>query len=220
MQSSHQSQRTRRNRKDILLLAIISFFSCSIGILLGVGGILLYERTVPPVIEPDLVQPDTPSPLPQLGAAPTGDGFFISVNGTLIKLPEFVDDSQLDFRILPSTRDSRPVFAIQGTNLPLGNLRLIGYLAGIGVDLTFTQAGAVINSVFEDSPARIAGLQPGEIILSQNDEPVKSPMMYTVGRSDLIGVMQDKVTLVVVSGTSNRTVEMPRTRSPENREQP
>lgn len=133
------------------------------------------------------------------------------MNNTLVKIPEIYNDNELDFSILPVTENERSTFAIRGANFPLGNLKLLSYVAGIGVDVNFTQTGAVINHVFDNSPAQMANLQKGEVIISINDNPVKEPMSYMPGKNDLFGEMQEKVGLVVLSGTSHRTVDIPRT---------
>jgi uncharacterized SAM-binding protein YcdF (DUF218 family) len=208
---SKQSRRTQTSSKSILLLLVISLFSCIIGIMLGAGGFWYYEQINSPS-ESALSQPESPSLLPQLGSdTPVGEGFFIVINGKFVKIPEFPSDNQIDFALLPSTSEKQPTFAIKGANYPIGNLKLSGYIAGIGVDAEFTQTGAVINSVFENSPAKLANLQPGEVIVSVNGENPKSPMVYQPGKKDLFGEMQDQITLVVMSGTNSRTVQLPRT---------
>lgn len=180
--------------------------------MLGAGGFWYYEQQIKPPSESALSQPESPSLLPQSGSdTPVGEGFFIIINGKFVKIPDFPNDSQIDFALLPSTSEKQPTFAIKGANYPIGNLKLSGYIAGIGVDAEFTQTGAVINSVFENSPAQLANLQPGEVIVSVNGENPKSPMIYQPGKKDLFGEMQDEITLIVMSGTNSRTVQLPRT---------
>lgn len=210
MQSEH-SRHTSRSSKSILLLSVISLFSCIIGMMIGSGGFWYYEQIKKPS-ESASSQPESPSSLPQVESdTPTEDGFFVIVDGKFLKIPEFADESQIDLALLPATNKSQPTFAIRGANYPIGILKLSGYIAGIGIDAEFTQTGAAINSVFENSPAQIAGLQPGEVIVSVNGESPKSPMMYQPGGKDLFGAMQEQITLVVMSGTSSRTVQLPRT---------
>jgi len=209
---SKQSRKTQTSSKSILLLSVISLFSCSIGVMLGAGGFWYYEQINKPS-ESALSQQESPSSfLQQSGSdTPVGEGFFIVVNGKFVKIPEFPNDNQIDFALLPSIGEKQPTFAIKGANYPIGNLILSGYIAGIGVDAEFTQTGAVINSVFENSPAQTANLQPGEVIVSVNGENPKSPMIYQPGKKDLFGEMQNQITLVVMSGTNSRTVQLPRT---------
>ena len=210
MQSKH-SRSTKNSSKNILLLSIISLFSCIIGVMLGIGSVWYYEKISKPSVTA-LSQPESPSLLPQSGSdTPVGDGFFIVVNGKFLKIPEFPNDSQIDFALLPTTSEKQPTFAIKGANYPIGNLKLFGYVAGIGVDAEFTQAGAVINSVFENSPAQMANIQPGEVIISVNGEKPKLPIVYQPGKKDLFGAMQEQITLIVMSGTNSRTVQLSRT---------
>lgn len=209
---SKQSRKTQTSSKSILLLLVISLFSCIIGVMFGAGGFWYYEQINKPS-ESALSQPESPSSFLSQSESdtPVGEGFFIVINGKFVKIPEFPSDNQIDFALLPSTTEKQPTFAIKGANYPIGNLKLSGYVAGIGVDAEFTQTGAVINSVFENSPAQFANLQPGEVIVSVNGENPKPPMVYQPGKKDLFGEMQDQITLVVMSGTSSRTVQLPRT---------
>ena len=210
MQTEH-SRHTSKSLKSILLLSVISLLSCIIGIMIGSGGFWYYEQTKKP-FESVLSGSESPALLPQ-GESDTliENGFFIVADGKFLKIPEFSDESQINFALLPAADENRPVFAIRGANYPIGILKLSGYIAGIGIDAEFTQAGAVINSVFENSPAHIASLQPGEVIVSVNSENPKSPTIYQPGKKDLFGTMQEQITLVVMSGTSSRTVQLPRT---------
>lgn len=179
--------------------------------MLGAGSFWYYEQTNSPS-KSALSQPESPSLLPQSGSdVPVGEGFFITINGKFVKIPEFPNDNQINFALLPTTSEKQPTFAIKGANYPIGNLKLSAYIAGIGVDAEFTQTGAVINSVFENSPAKLANLQPGEVIVSVNGENPKPPMIYHPGKKDLFGEMQNQVTLLVMSGTNSRTVQLPRT---------
>jgi hypothetical protein len=205
-----QSRRTQNSFKSILLLSVISLFSCIIGTMLGAGGLWYYEQIKKPS-EYVLSQSESPSLLPQLESdTPDGEGFYLVNNGKFVKIPEFASDNQIDFALLPTTSEKQPTFAIKGPNYPIGNLKLSGYIAGIGIDAEFTQTGAVINSVFDNSPSQLANLQPGEVIVSVNGENPKSPMVYQPGKKDLFGEMQDQVTLIVMSGTNSRTVQLPR----------
>ena len=179
--------------------------------MLGAGGFWYYEQMNSPSGYA-LLQPESPPLLQQSGSdVPSEEGFFIIINGKFVKIPEFANDNEIDFALLPVTSERQPTFAIKGPNYPIGNLKLLAYVAGIGVDAEFTQTGAVINSVFENSPAQLANLQPGEVIVSVNGEKPKPPMIYQPGKKDLFGTMQDQITLVVMSGTNSRTVQLPRT---------
>ena len=211
MQSNRQ-QINNRSWKNILFAITFSVFSCIIGIVIGISGLWFFQQTKPSVYESVLSKIESPtSIITSSNNMPSEDGFFIVQNGSYVKIPEIYDDNELDFSILPEINDKKPYFAIRGANYPLGNLKLKSYIAGIGVSVSFTQTGAVINHVFDNSPAQMANLQKGEVIISIDDNPVKQPMIYTPGKNDLLGEMREKVTLVVLSGTSHRTVEMPRT---------
>lgn len=208
---SKQSRRSQPHSISILLVSIIALFSWIIGIMVGAGGFWYYTQmnnsseSVPS-------QPESLSFLPQTGSnTPDGEGFFIVIDGKFVKIPEFASDNQIDFSLLPVTGEKQPTFAIKSASYPIGNLKLISYIAGIGIDAEFTQAGAVINSVFENSPAQIANLQPGEVIVSVNGETPRLPTVYRPGFKDLFGPMQEKITLIVMSGTNSRSVQLPRT---------
>ena len=179
--------------------------------MLGVGGFWYYEKFFVPSRAVEL-QPDPTSLLqPSESVTPVGEGFFVVVNGEFVRIPEFPKELQIDFALLPYTNEKQPTFAIKGANYPIGNLNLSVIIAGIGVDAEFTETGAVINSVFENSPAQRANLQPGEVIVSVNGNKPKSPMVYQPGKKDLFGEMQDQVTLIILSGTNSRTIQLPRT---------
>lgn len=60
------------------------------------------------------------------------------------------------------------------------------------------QRGAIINAILEDSPAAKAGLQPGDIVLSVNDKPVKNARdvrnrigLLQVGESVVFEILRD-----------------------------
>ena len=202
--------------KLILIAAFFSLFSCGIGILIGTGSYLYFDQNnVSQVSSLSQLSPTPQSELTSLlpqseFAEPISDGFFININGELIQIPEFQNDNQIDFTLLPATVEKLPTFIIKSENYPLGNLVLLRYIAGIGVDVGFTQAGAVINSVFENSPASAANLQPGEIVLSVNGETPERPLTYRPGKVDLFGSMEEQITLIVMSGTNSRTIQVPR----------
>lgn len=150
---SKQSHRTQTFSISLFSLSIIALFSCIIGILLGAGGFWYYEK-INGSSEPGFSQPVSPSLLPQAGSnTPDGEGFFVVVKGKFVKIPELASDNQIDFALLPVTNEKQPTFVIRSTSFPIGNLKLTSYIAGIGIDGEFTQTGAVIRSVFENSPA-------------------------------------------------------------------
>jgi membrane-associated protease RseP (regulator of RpoE activity) len=205
---------SKSSRNNIFLLFLISIFSCVIGILVGAGGLLVYQQSSKAntgVPNSNSINNSSPTNLPSLlsaGLVPTSDGFFISNNGKLIRLNGIEDDNQIDVSKLQSTSDRYLYIAIKGNDLPLANLRLLPYLAGIGVQLTLSQSGAMVNSVYEGSPAQLAGIKPGDYIVSADGMPVSVSIMFG---NDLIGVMKEKITLQVVSGASTRTIQLPRT---------
>jgi membrane-associated protease RseP (regulator of RpoE activity) len=144
---------------------------------------------------------------------PPSDGFYLVEEKGLILIPGLDSDPSMDLAGLPHTRNALPVFSIMGNGLPLGYLHLNPYYAGIGVDFSYTETGGMIERVFENSPAWAAGLQPGDLILKEDGQPLKRPMVqiYTSGQRDLFGLMAENITLEVLSGTQNKTINLPRT---------
>jgi hypothetical protein len=187
----------------------IAILTLIIGILLVVIGVLIYHTSS----RQGNVRSSSAKNSSILGSNPTPseDGFFINDGNQLVKLSEIENETYLDFNMIASTNDSSPTFSVRGEDLPIGKLKLKAYYAGIGVDLSFGNAGATINSIYDNSPAQLAGLQPGEVITTVDGEPVKAPISYVLGKNDLIGRMNDKVVLEILSGTSSRQVELPRT---------
>lgn len=221
-----------RRLAEFILVAAIAF---AIGTIVGAGGLFAYQQVEPgfPGVNGFQVQ-QVINPLggmdatnrqngsaqagesPCSGTAPSlsDDGFFIvGPDGSLVRMEGVASDAPIDPAISPLTSQSRPRIAIRGQDLPLGSLHLIAYRAGIGVDITYGETGASINSVVQGSPAHVAGLQPGEVILLVNGDPVGHALndMYVVGQHDLFGPMQVEITLEVVSGTTGRSVRLPRT---------
>ena len=79
--------------------------------------------------------------------------------------------------------------------------------------MSFRTAGAVINRVVENSPAASAGLQNGDIVTQVNQKPVQQILAQPVitfqnGRNDIIGLMNGKTTLTVLTGTRTRNVDV------------
>jgi hypothetical protein len=182
-----------------------------VGIIFGVIGTLYYQASFGKenTIESSTSQHKPTLPIIGNYQVPNMEGFFMNDGHQLAKLSEFQDDSQIDFNSIISTEESSPTFSVQGSNFPLGSLRLKAYYAGIGVDLTYGETGATINSIFENSPAQMSGLQPGDVIIAVDGKPVKRSMSYTTGDNDLIGLMKQNVILEVLSGTSSRRIELP-----------
>jgi membrane-associated protease RseP (regulator of RpoE activity) len=162
----------------------------------------------------------TPSTLPITVAAtttkdlkPPSDGFYLLGEDGLIPIPGVDNDQSMDLTGLPHTKNTSPVFSVMGNALPMGYMHLNPYYAGIGVDFSYTETGGLIERVFDNSPAQAAGLQPGDLILTVDGQPLKQPMVqiYTFGQRDLFGLMAENITLVVLSGTQNKTINLPRT---------
>lgn len=210
-QGKRQKLKETQHKRSYLLLSLIMIFSVLIGILIGVAGVFIFQNMNNQNTEISNNNPVSSSDM-SIDISPPGNGFFIiDVNGNYVKLAEINDDSVLDYATLPTSQSTKPIIAVKGNELPIGNLKLFGYYAGIGVDLSFTQSGALINTVFKNSPAQAAGLQPGEVILSVDGESVKTTMPYTLGKRDLSGLMKEEIVIEVVSGTNTRTVRLPRT---------
>ncbi len=149
------------------------------------------------------------------------DGIYILENsGNYQKISAIDDDSIFDLSTIPTASSRNPIFAIRGSNFSIDDLRLRGYYAGIGIDSEFTfigtgQSGAKIVQIYENSPAAEAGLQPGEIIFSIDGDPFTAihlnygfpPYRDLV---DLINPNQNEITIGVLSGTTERSVTLPR----------
>jgi membrane-associated protease RseP (regulator of RpoE activity) len=207
-QNTQQTEKPKSTGHSPLILT--AAIACVVGIVIGAGGLLVLQNLRPSQASGSSSQSLLPS-LSFMGQAPPENGFYLVDSAGLVRIESHSGDYPQDIAVLPSTTNKKPTFAVRGGDLPLGNLQLLGYNAGIGVDLDFVQAGATIKSVFDGSPAQAAGLKKGDLILSLNGKPLTRPMMYTPGKNDLIGPMQDKIQLEVVSGTTNRQVPLPRT---------
>jgi len=144
---------------------------------------------------------------------PPSDGFYLVEKKGLILIPGLDRDTSMDLASLPHTTNPLAVFSVMGNGLPMGYLHLNPYYAGIGVDFSYTETGGMIERVFDNSPALEAGLQPGDLILTQDGQPLKRPMVqfYASGQRDLFGLMAENITLEVLSGTQNKTINLPRT---------
>jgi hypothetical protein len=217
---------------EFMLVAAMSFAA---GAIVGAGGLFVYQQLQFPSPEASGAQGplfSNPSGETQpahpveggtqgresscSGSPPNlpGDGFFIvDADGSVIRLEGLPTGFQLNPATLPSTAQRSPRIAVRGQDLPLGSLHFVAYRAGIGVDITYGESGATINSVLEGSPAHAAGLQSGDVIFSVNGEAIAHPLVdaYVPGQHDLIGPMQAQITMEVVSGTTARTVTLPRT---------
>jgi len=211
-------------RFSLIELVGVAFLSMVLGILLGAGGLFAYQtlQTPLPDIDHDVSQQSSIIPTDLTGETPArsigvelpGEGFYIlGEDGTPLQISPLPIGVTLNLSSLPTIGLSRPSIAIKGDNFPLGNLELLAYNAGIGIDISRTDSGALVNEVFQGSPAQAAGIHPGDVILTINTEPAQSPMaeVYTRGHHDLIGPMQERITLLVISGTTSREVTLPRT---------
>ncbi len=196
---------------DLALIVLVALLSCVIGYYLGTGGISVKQRLEALTGATTAGQPMLPA-LSYSEPVPPQDGLYlVNRDKTLTPIPVVLDDTRMDLSTLPAAPEGQPTLAIRGDDLALGDLKLTGYIAGIGVDLTFSQSGATIKTVFAGSPTQAAGLRAGDMILSLNGAPVKQPTFYTPGQNDLLGPMQATVQLEVVAGTTTRTVTLPRT---------
>ena len=187
------------------LMSIIGLYSC---------GIKQPNHTL--VISPTTTIPSTAENtaiVPTADLQPPADGFYLIANGGLTLIPGLQDDSSLDLAALPSTTENPPTFSMKGDNFPLGNLYLIPYIAGIGVDVRYTDSGATIQQVFDNSPAQAAGLQAGDIITSANGAPFTDLILrfLSLVPNDLLGPMTDRLLLEVITGTTSRELDLPRT---------
>jgi len=79
-----------------------------------------------------------------------------------------------------------------------------GKYTGIGVEIQLTDDGVVVNRVFDNSPAKDAGLKKGDLFLKVNDEDVTSQSPSYV--SNLIKKDKTKeVTVVIKRGDEEKT---------------
>jgi hypothetical protein len=170
-------------------------------------------------------QTNTPQPSPTVTPAPQvliEDGIYIVGNSNAYeKISAVDDDSVFNFPAIPTASNNKPVFAIKGDKFPIGDIELYGYYAGIGVDTELVSLGsgklaAKINQVFENSPAKEAGLGTGEIIFGVNGEAFQA-IQLNFGfppYRDLVGILnpnQSEITIDVLSGTTERAVTLSRT---------
>jgi hypothetical protein len=144
---------------------------------------------------------------------PSENGVYLIENGNLVPLVGIRDDQQMDLGSIPASSTQLPSFSIMGEYFKTGNLEILPYLAGIGVNLSYTNNGALIENVFDNSPAKEAGLKPGDLIISVDGLPIKiEPFHLSMqGMDDLVGLMCEEITLNVISGTSNKLIYLPRT---------
>lgn len=150
------------------------------------------------------------------------DGIYVVGNSdTYEQISAADDDSVFNIPAIPTASNNRPVFAIKGNGFPIEELELHGYYAGIGVNtelisLGTGKLGAKITQVFENSPAKEAGLETGEIIFGVNGEAFQA-LDLNFGfppYNDLVGITnpnQSEITINVLSGTTERVVTLPRT---------
>jgi len=151
------------------------------------------------------------------------DGIYIVGNSnTYEKISTVNDDSVLNIPSLPITSNNSPMFAIKGNGFPIEDIELYAYYAGIGIDTELVPLGssgklaAKINQVYENSPAKEAGLKMGEIIFGVNGEAFQA-IQLNFGfppYRDLVGIFnpnQSEITIDVLSGTTERAVTLPRT---------
>lgn len=184
-------------------------------------------------IEPSLSSTATSLPVPTNTSEPSPtvtpvpsvlleDGIYVmGKSDTYEKISSVDDDSVFNIPTIPIASNNRPVFAVKGSSFPIEELELHGYYAGIGIDTELVTLGsgklaAKINQVFENSPAKEAGLKIGEIIFGVNGEPFQA-MHLIFGfppYRDLVGIInpnRSEITIDVLSGTTERAVILPRT---------
>ena len=87
-----------------------------------------------------------------------------------------------------------------------------GRLEGIGAEVQFLHDQVVIVAPMDGSPAQRAGLQPGDVILKVNGQPVASQRLDdVVGR--IVGPANTSVTLTILTPRTGQTRDVPLVRS-------
>ena len=143
-----------------------SLFACSIGAIIGAAVVLIWRAPADVNLAQTITENVQISMFTNPLSSPPEDGFFIVDGGTFIQIPHLQDDEQLDFSQLPNVKSTHLNIVLKGKDFPLGNLVMIGYRAGFGIDVTYKEQGALINIVYEDSTADKVGLQPGDLIVN------------------------------------------------------
>ncbi len=99
--------------------------------------------------------------------------------------------------------------------------RLSGEYSGIGAALEKGKDGLVITTVFEDSPAKQAGLEPGDIIVTVDGKPTKDVAIDTSiarikgeeGSHVMLGIRPKEGGAIRALDIVRRRIEIPQTRS-------
>ena len=76
----------------------------------------------------------------EIDLKPPAEGIYLLNDGGLVPVPGLETDTTLDLKTLPHTSDASPVFSIMGENYPLGYLHIDPYIAGIGVDFSYSDS--------------------------------------------------------------------------------
>jgi len=189
-----------------IIVLLLTNYSCAIQED-NIGG------TIPIEFSATVETPVITSINPNYEFKPQRNGIYLQTEIGLVPLNGIRDDIILQLEFLPFTTNMSPSFSIMGENYQIGSLKILPYYAGIGVNIVYSDAGALIENIFNDSPAQAAGLQIGDLLLSVDGNPIERPLfhVYTQGMDDLIGIMYDRITLEVLSGTISKTIVLPRT---------
>lgn len=185
---------------------------------------------LPTVVHPTTTSFLLPTPTPLLTDTPVAqksldDGIYIVENPeTYLEILPVNNDSVLDISTLPTTSNSKPIFAVKGNKFQIEDIKLRGYYAGIGihselVSLGSGKMGAKIIQIYENSPASEAGLNPDDIIIGINGEAFTAMQLNFAlapyrDLVDLINPNQNEITIDVLSGTTERSVTVSRTYRP------
>lgn len=81
-----------------------------------------------------------------------------------------------------------------------------GKVVGIGITASKTESGYIkVEEVYPDSPAELAGIQAGELIVKVNDIDL-TPETYEEGKNAISGKAGTTLSLVVRNGTEDRSI--------------
>lgn len=196
-------------KKQVVILLVFSI----VGVLVlgsAFTYLLLTQQQGQPSAAPGL--PTVSGSISELASSSLpGDGVYLLDGSKAIQIPRIQKNQPIDIQLVIETKDKQPAIAIQGNELPIGQLVLRGFRAGFGIDADFSNLGATVKTVFEGSPAQQAGIQPGDLIVKVDGEPPYPPTVFMPDHEDIFGLMEPSIEIEMVRGTSSSSLAVPRT---------